>query len=381
MNSQNTSNLSRPYFENLNGLRAIGALAVFVFHAFTLGNEMWGDFYQGSFFQFLVQVFSKGNYGVSLFFVLSGFLITYLLMHEAKTKGSIHVFGFFMRRLLRIWPVYFIVIGFGFFLYPALPYGIQTSNSGWMYTFFLSNIEEIRNGWKDSVNLLTVSWSVSIEEQFYIAWVALMALLPFLRKAKGFLPYLLLLVVASLTFRFFHADDFRTLYYHTYAVMSDLAMGGLLAYACFHWNIQKRLENIPKWFTVIAYLIGIMAILGARKIFADNLIVIEKVVLGFFFVFIIADQTFGKHSFFKADKLPFFFQLGTISYGFYMYHCIVLYYTQVLFRENGWTESTLDFTLYVIISFAGTWLLSALSYRFMEKPILGLKMYFSETNK
>lgn len=355
----------------------MGALAVFVFHAFTLGNEMWGNFYQGSFFQVLVQVFSKGNYGVSLFFVLSGFLITYLLMHEAKTKGSIHIFGFFMRRLLRIWPVYFIVIGFGFLLYPVLPYGLQTSNSGWMYAFFLSNIEEIRNGWNDAVNLLTVSWSVSIEEQFYMAWVALMALFPFLRKAKGFLPYLLLLVVASLIFRYFHASDFRTLYYHTFAVMSDLALGGLFAYACFHWNIQKRMENIPKWFTMLVYLIGILTILGARKIFMGDLIVIEKVFLGLFFVFIIADQTFGKYSFFKADKLPFFFQLGTISYGFYMYHCIVLYYIQVLFGENEWNESVVDFALYILISFAVTWLVSVLSYRFIEKPILELKKRFS----
>ncbi|MDB2657553.1 hypothetical protein N9Y60_05785 [Crocinitomicaceae bacterium] len=101
MNSQNTSKLSHPYFENLNGLRAIGALSVFVFHSFLLGNEIWGDFYQSKYFQIAVQVFSKGNYGVSLFFVLSGFLITYLLLHEAKSKGAIGVFGFFMRLIMQ----------------------------------------------------------------------------------------------------------------------------------------------------------------------------------------------------------------------------------------------------------------------------------------
>jgi peptidoglycan/LPS O-acetylase OafA/YrhL len=337
---------------------------------------MWGDFYNGSLFKVVLQVCGKGNYGVSLFFVLSGFLITYLLMHEAKTKGSINIFRFFMRRLLRIWPVYFIVIGFGFLLFPELPFGIYTKNSGWMYAFFLSNIEEIRTGWNDSVNLLTVSWSVSIEEQFYMAWVTLMAVFPFLRKAKGFLPFLLLLVFASLVFRFIHADHFRTLYYHTFAVMSDLALGGLLAYGCFHWNIQERLANIPKWFTLTAYILGILAILGARKIFVGDLIVIEKVVLGFFFVFIIADQTFGKNSSFKADKLPFLFKIGTISYGFYMYHCIVLYYIQMLFQVNGWSENILHFILYFLTSLAGTLVVSSLSYRFVEKPILGLKRFF-----
>lgn len=376
MNSQNTSNLSRPYFENLNGLRAIGALSVFVFHAFSLGNEIWGDFYQTKYFQVLAKVFSKGNYGVSLFFVLSGFLITYLLMHEAKSNGSIRVFGFFMRRLLRIWPVYFIVVGFGFLIYPHLPYGIETTNSGWMYAFFLSNIEEIRNGYRDAVNLLTITWSVSIEEQFYMAWVALMALFPFMRKAKGFLPYLILLVLGSIIFRWIYVDSFNTLYYHTFAVMSDLALGGIAAYACFHHSFQERISNVPKWLNVIIYLIGLGMILGARKVFFGDLIIIEKVILGFFFVYVILDQTFGQHSFFKADKIPTFFQIGTISYGFYMYHCIVIYYVQQILQEMGWTTNVLHFVLFFVLSLLLTVLISSMSYRFIEKPILRLKHHF-----
>jgi len=376
LNSQNPSNLSRPYFENLNGLRAIGALAVFVFHAFLLGNEMWGDFYSSDTFQWITLVASKGNYGVSLFFVLSGFLITYLLMHEAKSTGKIAVFAFFMRRLLRIWPVYFIVVGFGFLIYPQLPYGVQTTHSGWMYAFFLSNIEEVRNGLNDSVNLLTITWSVSIEEQFYLAWVALMAIFPFLRKAKGFLPYLVLIAISSIAFRWLHVNDYQTLYYHTFAVMSDLALGGLLAYACFHWNFQRYFESTPRWLSTAIYALGILLIVGVRKVFVGDLIFLEKIILGFFFVFVIADQTFGKNSIFKSDKIPGFFKLGTISYGFYMYHCIVLYYVQVLFTQMNWTANLLHFSLYFLLSLILTLVLSSLSYRFVEKPVLKLKRRF-----
>ncbi|XOV67423.1 MAG: acyltransferase family protein [Fluviicola sp.] len=377
MNSQNTSNLSRPYFENLNGLRAIGALSVFLFHAFLLGNEIWGDFYHSNYFQVLVQVFSKGNYGVSLFFVLSGFLITYLLLHEAKSTGSIHIFRFFMRRLLRIWPVYFIVVGFGFLIYPLLPYGIQTTNSGWMYAFFLSNIEEIRNGYRDAVNLLTITWSVSIEEQFYMAWVGIMSVFPFMRKGKHFLPYLIILVLTSIVFRAFHTDDYNTLYYHTFAVMSDLALGGIFAYACFHWNFQNRISDVPKWLNILIYALGVGLILGTRKIFVGDLIVIEKFILGFFFVYVILDQTFGKYSFFKADKIPTFYRLGDISYGFYMYHCIVIYYVQQLFLELHWTDSIFHFILFILLSLVLTSFFSTLSYRFVEKPILKLKRQFA----
>ena len=110
MENNKTEKLSLPFYENLNGLRFIGALSVFLFHGFTLGREMWGDFFNTPIFTGLFKLMSKGHHGVGLFFVLSGFLITSLLLHEAKNKGQINAFGFFMRRLLRIWPLYFIVV-------------------------------------------------------------------------------------------------------------------------------------------------------------------------------------------------------------------------------------------------------------------------------
>ena len=376
MNSRNTEKLSHPYFENLNGLRAIGALSVFVFHAFLLGHEVWGDFYDTSIFQIITKVASKGNYGVSLFFVLSGFLITYLLLNEAKQRGTINVFSFFMRRLIRIWPVYFIVIIFGFVIFPHIPFGIQTTNSPWYYGFFLSNFEEIRNGFRDPVNFLTITWSVSIEEQFYMAWVALMALLPFMRKGKGFLPYMILLVVGSIVFRILNYDQELTLYYHTFAVMSDLAIGGLLAYFCFHKGIQDKFSNMPGIANVFIYSIGIGAVIGARFIFPGGLIVVEKAILGLFFAYVIFDQAFGKNSLFKVDTIPGLFKLGEISYGFYMYHCIILYYVLFVFGKLGWTAHLYNFIIYLILSLALTIVVSSLSYRFIEKPILNLKKRF-----
>lgn len=376
MESPNKTNLSHPYFNNLNGLRALGALAVFLFHTFLLGHEVWGDFYKTTLFQALTKVMSKGNYGVSLFFVLSGFLISYLLMHEAKRKGTIHVFGFFMRRLLRIWPVYFVVLLFGFVVFPQLPFGVQTINSPWFYGFFLSNFEEIRVGFMDSVNFLTVLWSVSIEEQFYMSWVVLMALLPFLRRGKGFLPYFLLLIGISLNARWFYRDSEIALYYHTLTVVSDLGIGGLLAYSCFHWNWDERFQSISKWTNLAVYAFGIAMILGVRFVFQGDLIVLEKLVLGLFFAYIIFDQAFGKHSFFKADRIPLFFEMGKISYGFYMYHCIVIYYVQQFFAANDLTDHIGYFVGYLVLSFVLTFAISWASYRWMEVPVLRLKKRF-----
>ena len=376
MESRNTNKLSHPYFENLTGLRAIGALSVFLFHAFLENSDNWGEFYSSSTMQVITKIFSKGNYGVSLFFVLSGFLITYLLLHEAKVNKQINVFGFFMRRLLRIWPLYFLIVGFGFLIYPHFIGGVHTSNSPVMYSLFLSNFEEIFNGFRDPVNMLTITWSVSIEEQFYISWVLLMVLFPFMRKGKGFLPYFLLLIVVSLVFRWYLRSDYTALYYHTCTVMSDLAIGGILAYSCFRYHIQQRLQQIPRSFNLIVYPLGIALIVGSRFVFQGDLIVIEKVVIGIFFAYIIFDQAFGKHSVLKVDKVPLLFQLGTISYGFYMYHIIVLHYLHTLVFEHYLNESIFYFLLYILLAFAFTYVISYLSYHYFEKPILRLKKSF-----
>ncbi len=371
-----TNQLSTPFFENLNGLRFIGALAVFLFHCFTLGREIWGDFFQSPVFKSLTKVFSKGHHGVGLFFVLSGFLITYLLLNEAKKNKTINAFGFFMRRLLRIWPLYFLIVLFGFFLFPVLPFGEQTTNSFLHYGLFLSNFEEIWNGWRDSINFLTVTWSVSIEEQFYMAWVALIAVIPAFRRGKYFNWYFLLLIAVSIAFRAFGSGGERTLYFHTLSVVSDLAIGGYLSYLCFHYAIPEKIKHLARWKIVLIYLLGISTILFSRVLFVDFGIVFERIAIGLFFAFIIFEQVYCANSFFKADKLPGFFKLGEISYGLYMYHCIVIFYVQHLFVHMEWTDSLAGFIGFILMSGIVTYVISSISYRFIEKPILGLKRYF-----
>lgn len=365
-----------PRFENLNGLRFIGAFGVFLFHCFSLGNESWGDIYSIQWFNAIAKVLGKGHYGVNLFFVLSGFLITFLLLDEAKRNAKINAFGFFMRRLLRIWPVYFIVLLFGFVIYPHLPFGIQTTNSPLYYSLFLSNFEEIWHGWNDSVSLLTVTWSVSIEEQFYIAWVLLMLIIPSFRKGKLFLLYFTALIVTSLIFRFNYAGQERIIYFSTFSVISDLAIGGYLSYLCFHYKIQNRFSNLPKWTNISVYILGIGMLLGARFIFDGTMEIFERIAIGLFFAYVIFDQAYGKNSFFKADKIPGFFKLGEISYGLYMYHCIVIYYVRILMVEMHWNDSVVHFGMYVVISALLTVGIAMLSYRLVEKPLLGLKKYF-----
>ena len=191
-----TTPIERPFFNNLNGLRFVGALTVLIFHCFTLQREIWGDFYNGTIFHFVFSVASKGHLGVNLFFVLSGFLITYLLLHEYARTGKINILNYLLRRFLRIWPLYFLVVLFGFFLFPKLPYGVVTIHEFWRFALFLSNFDEIIHGINDKINFLSATWSVSIEEQFYLVWGFLLGLIPF-KKSFSFPVFFIVIILGS----------------------------------------------------------------------------------------------------------------------------------------------------------------------------------------
>src|SRR5262249_15856566 len=124
-------------------------------------------------------LFASGWMGVSFFFVLSGFLITYLILREIEVNGKLDILAFYVRRVLRIWPLYYLVIAFGFLCYPLLKsvFGfssyIETGNSLY-YMFFLSNFDVINLGhWLGNgrgAMSTNITWSVAIEEQFYLLW-------------------------------------------------------------------------------------------------------------------------------------------------------------------------------------------------------------------
>jgi peptidoglycan/LPS O-acetylase OafA/YrhL len=369
-------NSTKTFFPNLNGLRFFGALMVFVFHVFSLGKEIWGEFAQTNWFQALLKLTSKGHHGVGLFFTLSGFLITYLLLLEAQRKGSIRPFQFLMRRILRIWPLYYLILIFGFFIFPLLPFGQGTDHSLINYSFLLSNLDEIWHGATDPLNFLTITWSVSIEEQFYLTFIALLFLLPVFRKGNYFPAFFISIIAFSIVFRFIYFADERMMYYHTLANISDLAIGGLTALLVFKYNFGQLIRDLSRLWIALIYIFGISTLLFATKLFPDELRSIERLIQGAFFAFVVVEQAFCINSLFKMDRIPGFFKGGELTYGFYMYHCIYIYYWGIFFQNNGFTDHFWQFAIYFVVvlvcSYASAWL----SMRYFEKPILRLKEKF-----
>lgn len=363
------------HFENLNGLRFIGAFLVFVFHAFTINREVWGDFFESAPFIVLRKLTSIGHYGVNLFFVLSGFLITYLLLQELRERGKIHIGFFLVRRILRLWPLYFVIVLFGFFLFPHLPFGTHTVHEFWRYALFLSNFDEIINGNRDSLNFLTATWSVSIEEQFYLGWAAVIGCFQW-KTIRSFQGFFLLVIVSSVVFRIYHVYEPQVIYYHTLSVISDMAIGGLLATIVFENPSLPWIENLKKWQIGVIYLLGIGFLFAAHKVLPGRFILLERLISGTFFAFVLIEQLKANHSFYKADRIPYFERAGKLTYGFYLFHSLLIFYLCNTFEYLDWNRHAGYFALYFVLLLAFNTGLSVISYRCFEKPLLDLKKYF-----
>lgn len=362
----------KPYFENLYGLRFYAALAVFIFHAFSLFRESWVGLEENSIYQTLTKVTNKGSLGVNLFFVLSGFLITFLLLWEKKKFGKINALQFIKRRTLRIWPVYFLVVLFGFFIFPAFPFGKELVYNLEYYLSFLSNIDEINIGGNDNVNFMTPTWSVSVEEQFYIVLAILLGIFSFLNKQK-LLWFYVLILIGSLLFRYIHVADERVLYFHTFSVMSDIAVGGILAILTFSKKLQRHLIHLSKVKIIVIYTLGFAVILGKNVIFQAHLQIFERLVLSLFFGFIILEQIYAPNSFYKADKRKWIKKGGEISYGFYMYHVIVMYFVSNMMCTFNLHSLYHFIFLFLPIILMVTLILAFTSYRWFEKYFLRFK--------
>ncbi|HEV7621942.1 MAG TPA: acyltransferase, partial [Flavisolibacter sp.] len=163
-----TGSAKRIYFKNLNGIRFFAALLVILSHLEALKNIAGLKNYESVHF-FL----NSGCIGVVLFFVLSGFLITNILLKEQAEIKTININRFYIRRALRIWPLYFLILFLGSFIFPYIPFlsytarTVTTDKQFLLYLLLMPNISAL---FFASLPFLAQLWSIGVEEQFYILW-------------------------------------------------------------------------------------------------------------------------------------------------------------------------------------------------------------------
>lgn len=323
----------------------------------------------------IVNVFSDGSLGVSFFFTLSGYLITYLIIEEKEIGGAFNIRNFYVRRVLRIWPLYYVTLAFTFFIYPIIKVKLGYPNENpyhFLYqVLFLGNFDSILVAQHDLIDvapmMININWSIGIEEQFYIFWPILFLLF----GTRKFWIAIVLVIVSSFFFRNYVLEG-PQLYYHTLARMSDLAVGALLGYlSFFNKTFVTKMEQMPRLLVIVIYAAGFLLLMYGYNS-------VDSTLVSLFFGFIIMEQNFSRQSFYKFGNHTFLSSLGKYSYSFYLLHTIGIQASILIFRFAHWDRSTGLFygTLYALIALVIAMTLSVLSYRFIESYFLSLRKKF-----
>jgi peptidoglycan/LPS O-acetylase OafA/YrhL len=337
-------------FPQLDAVRGIAIILVMLHNI--------GEKYPSFHLQYL---FSNGWMGVDLFFVLSGFLITGILVDTKQSKGYFK--NFYIRRCLRIWPLYYSLIFFMFVLLPSLRPSeahsiFEKSSPWWAFPLFLQNF--LLPISTNAAGPLGVTWSLAIEEQFYVVWPVVVR---FCSRAQ-----LQLLAIAELcispALRFYLSLHDVHLYTNVFCRLDGLMAGALLA-------LVVRSETfVPSRLIPLAWLSFFIA---APLAFVSQTLHAEWIV---FSLTAVASTALVYLSLFSSQKwLQVVFQnkfmvyTGVVSYGLYLLHKIPF----------GLVES---FRLYryplmapLIITLVA-YALAALSWNLLEKPFLRLKRHF-----
>lgn len=359
------------FFPNLNGLRFIAALWVIVHHIEQIKLIFKVDNYWHLPFVDLI-----GKLGVVLFFVLSGFLITYLLLQERQVTGTIAIRHFYLRRVLRIWPLYYLIVILGLFILPQIPffdipiYSDLLHRSFWVKVLLLMAI--LPNLVATPIPHINQTWSIGVEEQFYAFWPLLMKKIGHpLRVALGtIVVYLVikfsLLLLPTLGIRS-SAIVFVTKFWNSFNV-DCMAIGGVIAWALFYQREGVLRVLFSRWTQIIAYLLTTFMIVRGVEI-----PYLHQEVYACFFAVIILNLAANKQTLIRLEH-PVLHYLGKISFGIYMYHMIAIIIAfkvlQPRFPGNNWLLYST--TLLLTIG------LAAASYEWFERRFIKAKVKYSK---
>jgi len=374
------------YFQNLDAIRFILALMVFLSHQmdqlFVLSNCKW------IFLGRIWNLIARGNLRVSMFFILSGFLITYILLKEKELTDHINVKNFYIRRILRIWPLYFLILLISFGIIPVALHLTEIINTipvrlpyyiAFLSNFDLLHLDKFHFGPANSMALYIqfLTWSVSVEEQFYLVWPLLLLFI----KPRYYIFIFIFTIIASIAFRLYYRIDDFILGYHTFSVAVYLAIGGLSAYLILKYrSFQNLFSRIPPWVSGLIYISGSVGLLYRLEIMKISPygMALMPLFYGSFFAFILLDQNFSPQSFLKLGRFKFLSYWGKYSYGIYLLHPVAMGIVALCIAHLNIMEANFfNYLITGLVTLALTMAMSYVSYEFYEKRFLAMKKKFS----
>jgi peptidoglycan/LPS O-acetylase OafA/YrhL len=360
-----------PYFQPLDIVRFVAATLILVTHSYDHWLEVpairtltgLADNQPAWWAVKLRDIVGSFNIGVDIFFLMSGFLITYLLLAEQQRYGRIAIGSFYMRRVLRIWPLYYFCVAMA----PVLSHFANEPAANMpFHLLFIGNFDLMERGWgSTAVNHL---WSICIEEHFYLIWPLVVTFVPRPKLTTVFCAIIALSFFTRLYYHFFVVDPWMKLYLNTLCRWDTLAIGSLLAYLYYQRLIAPQ---VPRAIRFMIY--GSALFLFANDAYGnwDNIFLLS--IKKYFYIgvvaFFIGNVLFNPDSLVRWRERTIFNYFGKISYGIYMYHGFVIF---AIVRVFPYFHTPL-FMLWVLIF---TLIISALSYELVEKPILKFKKHF-----
>ncbi len=369
------------YFNGLNTLRFFAAYLVVIHHAEQIRSKY--DIFNLKQFS----IFNNGGIAVTFFFVLSGFLISYLLLKELNRTNTVSVRSFYKRRILRIWPLYFLLIIIGTLVIPyvlklighSYEFPYEFNDVIWYYIFFSPFMVNILFGH----HLLEPLWSIGVEELFYIFWAPLYKTFKkhIIKIILGVIIFkiLLLLLIPSLNLS---PEVIKLIQMLKFEAM---AIGGLAAYIIY--NRQKEIEPsflYSKAFQIIMISFILLRIFGFKFLKENSILfdylfatpIASSLLLMSIFAWFIVNISVNKKSIIKLNNRIFEF-LGGISYGIYMYHMLIIFGMVLLFKAQLAKMNDLASTVvFYFILTASVILVSYISKKIFEDRFLRLKTKF-----
>ncbi len=348
----------------LDGFRAIAILSVIIYH---IG---------GQYHLYILDRISDGQLGVTLFFVISGFLITLLLLREHERYDRISISKFYKRRFLRIFPAYYFYLIVMCALY--ILHSIHFPYFYWIgaFTYTICYFPDISKAW-----FLAHTWSLSVEEHFYLLWPIIILLIT---PKKAYKILIAFIITTPFIRIFIFYITHRTISVESYSItqMGSIGIGCFFAYCVY----SSYFNNIKKLFIkhpVIIFISGISVLFVSKLIHTLNHGILSQIyhnsvlikhlisiyIIGFYdpvnafgFSLIIAGCLFSHSNI--LDKIlnnKIMVHIGILSYSLYLWQQPFTYRSKFI----------MQFHWYILLP--AIYIVSLCSYNFIEKPILKIK--------
>jgi peptidoglycan/LPS O-acetylase OafA/YrhL len=355
------------HFRGLDSLRGLAIFAVIIYHNFPEGENLFGWL------------------GVDLFFVLSGFLITQILLLsvDADRPGQ-YISKFLARRILRIFPLYYLTLLIFLYLLPAIHIGIKDSidyiENRWAFLLFVQNWYLIIAFPKHS-SYLNHFWSLAVEEQFYLIWPIIIYLV---RNNKTLIKLIITLIITLFIIRitvwYIPISQFNYTNFYTFTRIDGLLVGSLLGIMIA--NNDVVLENKKGVIALVLAILNFLFYYFNNKFSIPYLAFVGYITFSSLFAILVYEIIQPNRAKFWSliDNLPLRF-LGKISYGLYIMHLPIHHFLHPLIENSivNMFHSASFFIVKLTSSILTTIIsviLSTLSYYYFESYFLRLKKFF-----